>query len=67
MPKASRASARPSARLAALLALILLATLAPAGSGTLAAVKVTAGWRDFSYAQPAAPGADDVTADRSQS
>lgn len=62
-----RASARPRfARLAALLTLLLLASLAPVGSGlAAAATPVTAGYKDFSYAE--APGGDDVTADRSQS
>ena len=62
-----RASARPRfARLAGLLTLLLLASLAPMGSGlAAAATPVTVGYKDFSYAE--APGGDDVTADRSQS
>ena len=67
MPKASRASVRPPARrLAALLVMLFVASLAPAGSGVVsAATKVAVGYRDHSYAE--APGGDDVTADRSQS
>src|SRR5688572_12455994 len=62
-----RASARPHfARLAALLTLLLLASLAPMGSGlAAAATPVTVGFKDFSYAE--APGGDDVTASRNQS
>ena len=66
MPKALRVSAPFARRLTALIAIILLASLAPAGSGVAtAATKVTVGYRDHSYAE--APGGDDVTADRSQS
>ena len=62
-----RASDRPRlARLAALLSLLLLASLAPMGSGlAAAATPVTVGFKDFSYAE--APGGDDVTASRNQS
>ena len=68
MPTPRRASARPIRRVSYLLAIALLAALLPAGSGlAAAATKVTAGYRDFSYGEPGAPGGDDVTADRSQS
>ena len=59
--------------LAALLVAILLATILPALPGSHgpltvdAATKVTAGYRDHQYGDPAAPGGDDVTAGRNQS
>jgi PKD repeat protein len=54
--------------MAGLLAIIILASLASAMVGSVAAaVPVTAGYRDNVAYDPAAPGGDDVTANRSQS
>ena len=70
MPTTRRASARVHAsRISGLLAVIILASLASSLVGSVvAAVPVTAGYRDdVRYGDPAAPGGDDVTANRSQS
>ncbi len=70
MPTTRRASARVHAsRISGLLAVIILASLASSLVGSVAAaVPVTAGYRDdIQYGDPAAPGGDDVTANRSQS
>jgi PKD repeat protein len=70
MPTPHRASARVHAsQISGLLAIILLASLASAMVGSVAAaVPVTVGYRDnIAYGAPAAPGGDDVTANRSQS
>jgi PKD repeat protein len=70
MPTTRRASARVHAsQISGLLAIIILASLASALVGSVAAaVPVTAGYRDaVAYGDPAAPGGDDVTANRSQS
>src|SRR5687768_1491253 len=70
MPKTRRASSRVLVRwLSGLVAIVVLASLASALVGSVAAATpVTAGWRDdIQYGDPAAPGGDDVTANRSQS
>ena len=70
MPTTSRAAARAHARrIAGLLAIVILASLASGLVGSVAAATpVTVGWRDdLQYGDPAAPGGDDVTANRSQS
>ena len=69
MPKTRRASSRALVRwLSGLVAIIVLASLASALVGSVAAaIPVTAGWRDDVAYDPAAPGGDDVTANRSQS
>ena len=70
MPTTRRASARVHAsQVSVLLAIIMLASLASALVGSVAAaVPVTVGYRDsIAYGDPAAPGGDDVTANRSQS
>ncbi len=70
MPSTSRAAARAHARrIAGLLAILILASLASGLAGSVsAATPVTVGWRDdLQYGDPAAPGGDDVTANRSQS
>ena len=69
MPNLGRASARAVARRRSLLLAIgLLATMAAALVGSVAAsTPVTVGYRDAQYGDPAAPGGDDVTANRVQS
>ena len=72
MTSIARAVRRPSVRpLTIALALVFLASAAPFGPSrpatTAAATPVTAGFSDFQYGDPAAPGGDDVTASRVQS
>ena len=61
-------SRRRSARLSVLcLAVVLGGALGAAPAAAQTGVPVTAGYRDHTYGDPAAPGADDVTAARNQS
>jgi hypothetical protein len=72
MTSIARAVRRPFLRpLTIAMALVVLSSAAPFGPSrpatTAAAIPVTAGFSDFQYGDPAAPGGDDVTASRVQS